>query len=65
MNQDLLRIELIKLVKFGMKLSSLAEKANISSNELSSYKNGYKYLKKEDAERLSNLLEQISIPTLI
>lgn len=62
MNQDLLRIDLIKLVSFGMKLNSIAQKANINDKELSSFKNGFKYLKKDDAERLSNLLEQISIP---
>lgn len=63
MNQDLLRIELIKLVNFGMKLNSIAKKANINDNELSLYKNGFKYLKKDDAERLDALLKQISIPS--
>lgn len=62
MNQDLLRIDLIKLVSFGMKLNSIAQKVNIKDSELSSFKNGFKYLKKDDAERLSNLLGQISIP---
>lgn len=62
MNQDLLRIDLIKLVSFGMKLNSIAQKVNINDRELSSFKNGFKYLKKDDAERLNNLLEQISIP---
>ena len=63
MNQDLLRIELIKLFDFGMKLNSIAKKANINSTELSEYKNGFKYLKKEEAERLDCLLKQISVPT--
>lgn len=63
MNQDLLRIELIKLVNFGMRLNSIAKKANINDNELSLYKNGFKYLKKDDAERLDALLKQISIPS--
>jgi len=62
MNQDLLRIEMIKLVDFGMKLNSIAKKANISDNELSLFKNGFKYLKKDDAERLDALLKQIQIP---
>lgn len=62
MNQDLLRIDLIKLVGFGMKLNSIAQKVNIKDSELSSFKNGFKYLKKDDAERLSSLLGQISIP---
>lgn len=64
MNQDLLRIDLIKLVNFGMKLNSIAKKVNINDGELSSFKNGFKYLKKDDAERLNNLLEQISIPEI-
>ena len=62
MNQDLLRIEMIKLVDFGMKLNSIARKANINDNELSLFKNGFKYLKKDDAERLNTLLKQIQIP---
>lgn len=62
MNQDLLRIDLIKLVNFGMKLNSIAQKVNINDSELSSFKNGFKYLKKDDAERLDMLLKQISIP---
>jgi len=62
MNQDLLRIELIKLVDFGIKLNSIAKKANINDSELSAFKNGFKYLKKEGAERLYNLLKQISVP---
>lgn len=64
MDQDLLRIDLIKLVSFGMKLNAIAKKANISDNELSSFKNGFKYLKKDDAERLDELLKQISIPEI-
>ena len=62
MDQDLLRINLIKLVDFGMKLNAIAKKANISDKELSSFKTGFKYLKRDDAERLSMLLEQISVP---
>ena len=62
MNQDLLRIQLIKLINFGMKLNSIAKKAKISDGELSSFKTGFKYLKKDDAERLDMLLKQISIP---
>lgn len=62
MNQDLLRIDLIKLVNFGMKLNSIAQKVNINDSELSSFKNGFKYLKRDDAERLDMLLKQISIP---
>lgn len=62
MNQDLLRIDLIRLLDFGMKLNSIAKKVNISDNELSSFKTGFKYLKKDDAERLDALLKQISIP---
>lgn len=64
MDQDLLRIDLIRLVNFGMKLKSIAQKVNINDRELSSFKNGFKYLKKDDAERLNNLLEQISIPEI-
>jgi len=62
MNQDLLRINLINLIDFGMKLNSIARKTNISDGELSSFKTGFKYLKKDDAERLEALLKQISIP---
>ena len=50
-------------VNFGMKLNSIAKKANINDNELSLYKNGFKYLKKDDAERLDALLKQISVPS--
>ncbi|MEY8336320.1 hypothetical protein AALB53_25210 [Lachnospiraceae bacterium 47-T17] len=64
MNQDLLRIDLIKLVRFGMKLNSIAQKVNINDSELSSFKNGFKYLKRDDAERLDALLKQISIPEI-
>ncbi len=62
MNQDLLRIKLLNLIDFGMKLNSIAKKAQISDSELSSFKTGFKYLKKDDAERLDALLKQISIP---
>jgi hypothetical protein len=65
MNQDLLRIELLRLIDFGMKLNSLAKKANINDRELSAFKTGFKYLKKDDAERLDALLKQISIPKII
>lgn len=40
MNQDLLRIQLIRLINFGMKLNSIAKKAKISDSELSSFKIG-------------------------
>lgn len=62
MNQDLLRIKLLNLIDFGIKLNSIAKKARISDSELSSFKTGFKYLKKDDAERLDALLKQISIP---
>ena len=62
MNQDLLRIKLLNLIDFGMKLNSISKKAQISDSELSSFKTGFKYLKKDDAERLDALLKQISIP---
>lgn len=62
MNQDLLRIELIKLIDFGMKLNSIAKKVNIDATELSEFKNGFRYLKRDNAERLDALLKQISIP---
>lgn len=65
MNQDLLRIELLRLIDFGMKLNSIAKKANINDSELYSFKTGFKYLKKDDAERLDALLKQISIPKVI
>ena len=62
MNQDFLWIKLLNLIDFGMKLNSIAKKAQISDSELSSFKTGFKYLKKDDAERLDALLKQISIP---
>lgn len=62
MNQNLLRIQLIKLINFGMKLNSIAKKVKINDSELSAFKAGFKYLKKDDAERLDMLLKQISIP---
>lgn len=62
MNQDILRMHLIDIVKFGMKLNAIAEKANVDEGDLSSFKNGHKYLKKENAEKLKALLDQIVIP---
>ena len=50
-------IEGIKLIK-----EAIAEKANVDEGDLSSFKNGHKYLKKENAEKLKALLDQIVIP---
>lgn len=48
-----------------MKLNSIAQKVNINDSELSSFKNGFKYLKRDDAERLDALLKQIQVPEII
>lgn len=61
-DQDLLRINLLKLLNFGMKLNSIAERVDITAIDLSRFKNGQIYLKRENAERLSNFLEKIKIP---
>ena len=60
MDQDLIRIHLIKILSLGMKLSAIAERTKI--NDLSRFKNGQIYLKKDNAERLNNYLEKVNIP---
>lgn len=61
-DQDLLRINLLKLLNFGMKLNSIAERVEITAIDLSRFKNGQIYLKRENAERLSSFLDEIKIP---
>ena len=54
MDQDLIRIHLIKILSLGMKLSAIAERTKINAIDLSRFKNGQIYLKKDNAERLHN-----------
>ena len=46
MDQDLIRIHLIKILSLGMKLSAIAERTKINAIDLSRFKNGQIYLKK-------------------
>lgn len=62
MDQDLIRIHLIKILSLGMKLSAIAERTRINAIDLSRFKNGQIYLKKDNAERLNNYLEKVNIP---
>lgn len=62
MDQDLIRIHLIKILSLGMKLSAIAERTKINAIDLSRFKNGQIYLKKDNAERLNNYLEKVNIP---
>lgn len=65
MNQDALRLQLINLLDFGMKLGAIAKNINISTIDLSRFKNGHIYLTRENAEKLERFLGEINIPESI
>lgn len=62
MNQDILRNQFIDILQFGMKLGAVAKAANVNPNDLSRFKNGHAYLKKDNAERLKDYLDNVVIP---
>ena len=62
MNQDILRNHFIDILQSGMKLGAVAKAANVDPNDLSRFKNGHAYLKKESAERLKDYLDRVVIP---
>ena len=49
-------------LSLGMKLSAIAERTKINAIDLSRFKNGQIYLKKDNAERLHNYLKKVNIP---
>lgn len=62
MNQDILRNQFIDILQLGMKLGAIAKMSNVKPNDLSRFKNGHAYLKRECAERLQAYLEKVVIP---
>ena len=60
MNQEELRKKLIEVVNFGLKVNAISERTKINSVDLSRFKNGHIYLKKDDSEMLEKFLDQIS-----
>lgn len=62
MNQDILRIQFIDILQSGMKLGAIAKMSNVKPNDLSRFKNGHAYLKRESAERLKEYLDKVVLP---
>ena len=55
MDQDLIRIHLIKILSLGMKLSAIAERTKINAIDLSRFKNGAKAFETAEYETLESL----------
>lgn len=45
-----------------MKSSAVSKATNVKPNDLSRFRNGHSYLKKESAERLKKYLDNVMIP---
>lgn len=62
MDQDILRNHFIDILQSGMKLGAVAKATNVNPNDLSRFRNGHAYLKKDNAERLKEYLDNVMIP---
>lgn len=62
MDQDILRNHFIDILQSGMKLGAVAKAINVNPNDLSRFRNGHAYLKKDNAERLKEYLDNVMIP---
>lgn len=62
MNQDRLREKLNSIVASGLTAKAIAKKTDISTDNLSRFRNGHICLVADDAERLKVYLDKVVIP---
>ena len=62
MNQDSLREKLNHVIASGLVAKAISARTGITTDVLSRFKNGYVCLLENDADRLKNYLDMVSLP---